>query len=197
MAPRKTRIRVIDSRGHRYAQEVRYEWDPAKKRGVTHVLRSLGPVDSSLRSEGRRLAPEEIQKLLATQKAERSASRPAQRVPRVVWLNGRVEVHRDSPQADNGPSPQNGEPVAAVLPLTGGARLERFDRRILEIVRGLGQNATRTSVFEVSRSEGLERPNHHQTLRRHVSFALTRLYRKGLVKRFGEGGVGHPYRYSL
>ncbi|EQD78635.1 transposase, IS4 family protein, partial [mine drainage metagenome] len=40
-----TSIRTIDSRGHRYRQRVRYEWDPSRHHTVTRVVEHLGPVD--------------------------------------------------------------------------------------------------------------------------------------------------------
>jgi hypothetical protein len=45
MGPRETKIRVVNSRGYAYIQEVKYIWDKERKRGMTKVIRHLGPKD--------------------------------------------------------------------------------------------------------------------------------------------------------
>lgn len=90
-----------------------------------------------------------------------------------------------------------GEHVAprAQLSITGSRGIEEFDRRTLALVKSVKDGVTRTDLFTLGRGAELQRPNHHLSLRRHLSFSLTRLHGLQLVERTGQGGKHAPYRY--
>lgn len=196
MAPEKTRVRLVSSRGHLYAQEVRYEWDRARKRGKTHVIRTLGPMAPLRRPTVGGLNPAEIWLRLEIQKNDRKQSRKRLTAPKMQDAvsgdprpPGTIVIAEGSDQHVAGTS-------RGRRTLTGILGVESFDHRVLQCIRQLSGVATRASVFEAVRAAGIPRPNHRQSLRRHVSFALTRLFRQLRVTRTGSGGRGNPYHYA-
>jgi len=196
MAPQKTRIRLVSSRGHLYAQEVRYEWDRTSQRGITHVIRTLGPMTPLRRPAVGGLDAGEIWLRLKLQREERSRARR----PRLPFRTEHVAVD-EAPSAERAIASDEPSPRITLTPpgrrsLTGSLGLGSFDNRVLRCVRQLGGQGTRSGVFEAVQTAGIPRPNHRQSLRRHVSFALTRLFRQKKVTRAGSGGRGDPYRYS-
>ncbi len=193
MAPQKTRIRLVSSRGHLYAQEVRYEWDRIRQRGITHVIRTLGPMAPLRKATVGGLDTGEIWLRLKLQREERSKAR---RLPPSYRTKAAVPAaSADQTFAAEETGKRATEVPAGRRSLTGSLGLESLDQKVLQCVRQQGGQATRAGVFEALRAAGIARPNHHQSLRRHVSFALTRLFRREQVARTGSGGKGDPFRY--
>jgi hypothetical protein len=194
-----TRIRIISSRGHEYAQEVRYLWDRVRKRGVTKVIRTLGPVRPTRRLPGRE-TPERIRELWKEQQEDRSRG---SRRPADLRTNSSSESAKKVPPEARETVPGRSRfrvKVAApqnARSLTGRVGLDAFDRRILELIRQDGGFVTRASVTRSVMTAGVARPNHRQSIRRHVSFSITRLENGGLLARTGVGGRGEPFRYRL
>jgi hypothetical protein len=197
---KKSRIRIVSSRGHSYAQEVRYEWDKALKRGVTHVIRTLGPLETSRRLPGR-MAPERIQSFWEAQQTEKAEAfrLRSESVKTPDFEGDRLGLNQPSSLPRLLVDASNAEPPSQVgnepTSLTGKEGLDQFDGRIMRLVEQMDGLATRRRVTKAAATGGIARPNHHQSLRRHVSFALTRLHARGLLWRSGEGGKGHEYQY--
>jgi hypothetical protein len=198
----RTRIRIILSRGHYYAQEVLYRWDRNKKRGVTRVIRTLGPVNPTRGFPGR-VSPQQIRALWEVQQEEkaRASSRVLDRSTRRLF-QADEDVERHSSEG----APQEiVEPADATLAarkrtgrsLTGREGLEEFDRKVLRLVGALGTPVTRLGLRRAVVQAGIPRPNHHQSIEKHVSFSLTRLHGVGFLSRTGTGGRGDMYRYQL
>lgn len=196
MAPRKTRVRLVSSRGHLYAQEVRYEWDRTRQRGITQVIRTLGPMAPLRRPSVGGLDPTEIWLRLELQKKDRSQTRarpPPSKMRLASTENAKLSgASVIAEEAD----PQSAGTSRGRRSLTGIRGVESFDQRVLEFVCQSNGEATRATVFEAVKAAGIPRPNHRQSLRRHVSFALTRLFRQRTVTRTGSGGRGNPYQYN-
>jgi hypothetical protein len=199
---KKTRIRIISSRGHYYAQEVQYEWDKFRKRPRTHVFRTLGPVQSGRRLPGR-MAPEEIQELWKAQREqqlreafvhkEQSPPLKPKVIPEVAAQPAPgigLATPKSSARTGSGTTRQGRS-------LTGQAGLEDFDGQVLDLIRQIQGFVTRRMVTKAVLSAGIDRPNHHQSIRRHVSFSLTRLHTRGMLTRKGMGGRGKEYNYHL
>lgn len=197
-APAKTRIRVVTSRGHQYAQEVRYEWDRERKRGVTRVLRTLGPLSPLRERDISRLSPDEIVSLIHEQEEGKRQARLRTRTKPDSTENDHMSADVTGPERtvahQREMNRSSGNPAHS---LTGTKGLNLFDHSILDLVRTIGPNATRRSVLDAARRQGIERPNHHLSLRRHVSFSLTRLFKAAKVVRHGGGGPGALYSYSV
>jgi hypothetical protein len=160
------------------------------------VIRTLGPMAPLRRPTVEGLDPAEIRLRLEIQKSNRSQARlpPPSSLPQLIPV-------KSAPSSESaGISGESNQHVAGMPSgggsLTGSTGLESFDLRVLQCVRQLGGQPTRAKVFEAVRAAGILRPNHHQSLRRHVSFALTRLFRAKAVARTGSGGKSDPYRYS-
>ncbi len=188
----RTRIRRVTSRGHQYAQEVLYEWDSRRGRGVTRVLRVLGPLTPVRRPTVGAVDPQVIADRIAAQTRSRDQSRES------PGRSGRGPMPRTlppPPRNQPGTSPRLGHTSAEVLsafPLTGDRGLERFDTRILALIRQHRRGATRAAIFKAASKARVARPSPDQSLRRHISFAITRLFRRRLLSRFGEGGARDP-----
>ena len=195
VSPQKTRIRVICSRGHLYAQEVWYEWDKSRKRGVTHVIRTLGPLSPTRKpvvGEGR-LTPQVIRQLIIRKGGEHSQGEQNLRATNVA--QGLVPGPIDSLQLTESTPPVR--PTRVPMQFTGSVGLGEFDEHILEIVRNSEGPATRDSVTKIAQRSGINPPSQQLPLRRHVGFSLFRLLKKGRIVRAGAGGRGNPYQYSI
>jgi hypothetical protein len=133
----KVRIRVVNSRGHLYAQEVVYEWDPHRKRGITKVLSTLGALRPRRRVVRPSLKPGEIKARILSQMR---AADYHDRVPR--WPTAGSVPDEPSTAGQRrlaraeGPSKRAGRtPSGRGGTITGSEGLREFDVRVLRFAR--------------------------------------------------------------
>lgn len=199
------RIRVVTSRGHKYAQEVEYRWNRVLRRGETRVVRTLGPLAPLRRPSQGSLSPAEIQLRLRIQADAKQVSMLSspQRGPETVTNDARplgTDPRRASETDVLEERSEKGSDLAGSgegrFTFTGRAGLAAFDQEVEAIVLRAGRPLTRREVTGVVESQGIKRPNHRLSLRRHVSFALTRLAATGRVRRIRGETIMDRLRYS-
>jgi hypothetical protein len=178
-----TKIRRVRSRGHTYLQEVEYTWDRSRKRGITRIIRQLGPetplnpnrYEQSVLDEGKaRLREQE----------RRSQSRREQR----LWNpNARRQIggHRGGRTAKQEPN------LPPLLPD------QELIERVYAVVRELAHGATRRVVFEVLKRSGNAPNEDERDARTHVGFALTMLSRSGRLIACAPLRRRGAYSYSM
>lgn len=188
------RIRVVRSRGHDYAQEVVYEWDSRLKRGRTRVLRTLGPLRPRRGKKGEKTAAREIETRIRAQRRESES-----RLPRTHWPDsakhegagtaGRTEltIAKSTEEKQPGWVPRHS--------ITGSKGVKDFDEQVLRYLQRSKRPQRRRDVYWAASRAGVRPPNARLSLRRHISFALTRLRNAGLIIELERPGIGGLLQY--
>lgn len=166
------KLRQVRSRGHTYLQVVEYHWDPIKKRGITHVLRHLGPME-----------PERH----VRQKNDRLKFARAQiRQQRARWRltkRARKEARRGSEDRQVYPA------------LTPGPDLIE---KVYSVICRLEKGGSRSQIFQGLIDAG-DAPNEDERdARTHVGFAVTLLKEAGRIRIVrGSGLPRDPFVYVI
>ncbi len=160
-------IRIVKVRGRKYAQEVEYRWDPVKKVGKTIVLKHLGPLKP--------LNPERY--INANLNISTSKYRKRER------------------RKNNPPIKKNIEELnkSYLPPLTPPSDIIAT---VLKSVRESEELLSRKDLYNLISHNIQRRAEDPLTLKMHIGFALTILYREGKLSRTGKGNPGDPYLYS-
>lgn len=188
------RIRVVKSRGHEYAQEVVYEWNPRLKRGRTRVLRTLGPLRPRRRGKGNKAAAREIQTRIRAQRRESESRLPRTHWPDSTGHDETETVTRAGPPVATA-TDRTQTPIASRHSITGSEGLEEFDEQVLRYLLKVKRPQRRRDVYWAASRAGVRPPNSRLSLRRHISFALTRLRNAGLIIELERSGIGGLLQY--
>jgi hypothetical protein len=167
---------------------------------MTRVLRTLGPLQPRRRVVGSALGPREIRARVLSQERAPDYRRHLPRWPEATPLvqSTATEASRalnsghsyTGPESRRTPSHRGGR-------ITGTVGLAEFDTRVLLFIRSANRAVTRGLVFEAAKRAGVDVPSEGLSLRRHISFSITRLESEGLLDKAGSGGKGDPYRYRV
>ncbi len=166
----KARLRVVRCRGRIYIQEVLYYWDRTLKKGVTKVIRHIGPADPINHN---RYAIAEI-----------SAARQRLYKERNERLS--LEAKRKSNQKTKNVKRQ-------YYPLNPS---EWMRRKVLEIVESEMYGITRNGVINKFEKDVHSRDIDEKSLPTIIGITLTALYRDKALGRSGNGIRGNPFVYK-
>ena len=166
----RARLRVVRSRGRIYIQEVLYYWDKELKKGVTKVIRHIGPADPKNHN---RYAIAEI-----------SAARQRLYKERNERLS--LEAKRKSNQMTK-------KVKSKYYPLNPS---EGMRRKVLEIVEREMYGVTRNNVVNKFEKEVDNQDVDEKSLPTIIGITLTALYREKAVGRSGKGIRGDPFVYK-
>lgn len=178
----ESRIRVVRSRGRSYLQEVTYEWDPIQKRGITRVLRHLGP-EQPVNSERHR----DWELVQGRARLWRERDRRARQG---LIRDGKTPP--DPPSARSDPAVPSRGPRRQVL--TPSPNLITMVR---ESLGRLPKGGSRKEVAADLEARGLLPGDRIIEARTQVGFALTILARRGDLELQGLGERGNPQVFSL
>ena len=178
-------IRRVLTKGRWYLQEVEYHWDPKEKRGVTKVIRHLGPErpanvdrwrDPLLRKARGRFTLEQAARRALNQQSADTESRSED-------TTGAVAER-----------PETRPRVARVPTLTPSTRLRA---QVKEVLTVMPRGGSRRAVLEEFEKRGLLPLRGREHFATRVGFALTILARTGEATVEGEGVPGDPQVFKV
>lgn len=168
----------MDSRGTAYLQVVSYDWDKAKKRGVTRFVRQIGPArrfkteTAWIRESG--ILPDVRLETFLQRRRKWSGRRLS--MPTLRRIESGVAIAR---HASDGLSSE-----------------DRFLDEIEAIVRAMRGRVTRGTVVTAAFAMNLPPPRAEFTFADQVGVALRRLTNDGRIERHGLGGRRNPFNYT-
>ena len=172
------RVRVIKSRGRTYLQQVEYHWDPVRKRGITRVVKHVGPKKPVNPDRYKWSRLKSTRKQLKDERQERKF-RAMQR----DWQKEKLRREEEYEAAR-----ESLPPIAPGVPLV---------ELVMKAVRSLPQGGSRRSIFAALKAAGDAPDEEERHARTHVGIALTGLLEAGRIRLVkGSGKPGDPFFYA-
>ncbi len=165
----KTKLRMVSCRGRSYIQEVSYYWDKESKRGVTRIIKHLGPANPINKSK-HPVADIMAAKLRLNEERNERLSREAKREKREKGRSVKRQHYSLDPPED-------------------------MLKKVLGIIENEPQGLGRTGAIGEFKLKYDDHTIDEKALAALIGISLTVLHRQKAIERLGGGVRGNPFTY--